>query len=139
MSIEDIEEPKVREFDWNGKTFYVFSSPCSEEDSVKILTAIIHQAVKDFERLAHPSQRTSKASRESWSTASKFLFDNDYIIDYGDVELNLKEMLYYINPEGSFSVSSLRRSLVSKTIEYWEKEGKKLSDNFWLKEDKKDK
>jgi len=129
--IDSLESPLVREFEWNGSTFFVMNTPCSSEDSIKLLTAIIHQAVKDFERLAHPSSRTDKVTRESWSTASQFLFDNNYLIDFGDLQLNLSDMLLHISPKGSFNVPSLRRSLIQKTNEYWEDKGETVPEGFW--------
>jgi hypothetical protein len=101
------------------------------------MTEIIHQAVKDFERLALPSARKDKASRENWTTARGLLFEDDYTIDYGDIPVTFKDMLEFISTDGSFSVSSMRKSLITQTFGYWKIKGEQLEEEFWKQEQQK--
>ena len=111
--LDNLEAPLIRTFEWNNSTFEVWNSPCDMDDCKKLLTAIVGQAVKDFERLAHTGARTKKASAQDWAYARGFLFDDDYFIDYGGHGLGFAEILSII---GGFSVRSMRESLIDKTI-----------------------
>ena len=122
----------VRKFNWNKKDFEAISLPCNEDDTKKILSAIVNQAVKDFERLAHPEARRKKTDKESWETARGFLFEENYTIDYGDSQLTFSEILKIIG-DGSLSLTSMRRSLISKTVATWEDQGRKLDYKFYKK------
>jgi len=120
-SIIEINEQgyEVRYFEWNKTIFKVISTSCTLTDTKVLMSAIISQAVKDFERLANPSSRKKKADIEYWETAKGFLFDDNYLIQYGDLELNFAEMLNSIAEESGFCIFSLRRSLIKKTTGFW--------------------
>lgn len=128
--LETIDTPEIRTFEWNNTTYEVWNNPCDMDDCKKLLTAIVSQAVKDFERLAHPPARTKKSSAQDWASARGFLFDEDYFIDYGGQNLGFSEVLTTI---GGFSIRSMRASLIEKTTIYWEVLGVQLPDNFWHK------
>ena len=121
----------IRYFEWNKQIFEVVNAPCNLDDTKKLITAIISQAVKDFERLAAPVQRKRKADTENWHSACGLLFDDDYLIQYGDTELNFAEMLVIIGSGDGFSVPSLRKSLIAKTTQLWKAQGEILEDEFY--------
>jgi len=135
--LNELTGPLIRSFIWNNKTFYVVSAECTIADTAKLMTEIIHQAVKDFERLALPSARKDKASRENWTTARGLLFEDDYTIDYGDIPVTFKDILEFISTDGSFSVSSMRKSLITQTFGYWKIKGEQLEEEFWKQEQQK--
>lgn len=62
----------------------------TEEESRYLLLKIVEQAVRDYLSL-----RTSNTpiDREFYETACEFLFDDDYQIEYGDLNLSLKDIL----------------------------------------------
>ena len=122
----------VRQFIWNNRSFDVVSTPCDEDDTKKIIGAIVSQAVKDFERLAHPEARRKKSDKESWETARAFLFEDEYALDYGDLQLTFSEALKVVG-DGSLSLTSMRRSLIAKTVAAWEDQGRKLDQKFYKK------
>ena len=98
------------------------------------MTEIIHQAVKDFERLALVSARKDKTNRENLSTARGLIFEDDYTIEYGDIPVTFGDMLEFISTDRIFSVSSMRKSLIAQTIGYWKAKGKQLEEEFWKQE-----
>ena len=116
---------RIRYFEWNKHTFEVVSTPCTIDDTKKLISAIVAQAVKDFERLAPITSRKRKADIENWETARGFLFDD------GDTELNFAEMLTIVGDGDGFSVYSLRKSLVEKTTNLWALQGVILDDEFY--------
>lgn len=132
--LDNLDGPLIREFDWNGKTFYVVNTECTVADTARLMTEIIHQAVKDFERLALVSARKDKTNRENWSTARGLIFEDDYTIEYGDIPVTFGDMLEFISTDRIFSVSSMRKSLIAQTIGYWKAKGKQLEEEFWKQE-----
>ena len=126
--LDTLDGPLIRTFEWNNTTFEVVNADCDMDDCKKLLTAIVGQAVKDFERLAHTSARTKKTSALDWSTARGLLFSDDYFIDYGGQDLGFAEILSII---GGFSIRTMRESLVEKTTTYWSAQGIVLPDDFW--------
>jgi len=65
------------------------SLPLADECRYLILK-IIEQAVRDYLALENNS---APIDRFYYETACRFLFDNDYTIDYGGVERNLQGLL----------------------------------------------
>ena len=129
--IESITDPLIREFEWNGKIYYVISTECDETDTRKLMIAIINQAVKDFERLAWPGARKDKPSIENWETARDLFFRENYHFDYGDIPITLEDMLDYISFEGAFQLSTIRARIIEQAKIYWQNKNKQLGEDFW--------
>ena len=81
--------------------------------------------------MASPKARKRKADKENWITACGFLFDNEYTIPYGDIEMTFHELLAVVGNGDGFNLSSLRRSLIEKTIRFWSLQGETLDDEFY--------
>ncbi len=64
---------------------------CIEWDEVRfLLLKIVEQAVRDYMTL---EKAASLYEQESYQTAGQFLFEDNYIIDYGGVERSLRDIL----------------------------------------------
>jgi hypothetical protein len=62
----------------------------TDEESRYLILKIIEQAVRDFVTL-----RTASApiEIEYFETACEFIFDDEYAIDYGGIDMTLKQLL----------------------------------------------
>lgn len=82
------------------------------DDLVKIFQEIINGATKDFETYAGETHNIK--SRVIFATAAGFLFDPNYMIDYGDATLTFEEMFLVAFP--GHSLNMFRRSLIEKVL-----------------------
>jgi len=93
---EQSDEGLIRYFLWNNKEFKVVNKHCLHDESTLLLKAILQQAVNDYVKL---SCKVLTKDDDKWhlETARQFLFDNHYHIDYGDMKLTAREVIYFLN------------------------------------------
>lgn len=86
------------------------------EESRYLILKIIEQAVRDFVTL-----RTASApiEIEYFETACEFLFDDEYAIDYGGIDLTLKQFLSLLDVEIDWFRERVLRLLEEKNKTYF--------------------
>jgi len=107
-----VKSNSSRTFEWNGKEYEVESTPCYIEDALLILQSIVSQAIQDFIKY-HQAKRNKKAE-EIYQSAKTFLFDDDHRIDYGDMQLSLRDMLAYIAKESDINLTMIREDILRR-------------------------
>lgn len=55
---------------------------------------LIRQSIEDFKQLKN---KTKEEYREAFLTASGFMFDDDYYIDWGEKQINLEGICTHLN------------------------------------------
>lgn len=99
-----------------------------------LILKIIEQAVRDYLSL---SQSSAPIEQHYYETACHFLFDDDYLIDYGGVEKSLHDLLDIVDIEIEWfreRVVKLKDKRIQESLE------KRLIQNEeYYKEHEKDK
>jgi hypothetical protein len=67
--------------------------PAPDECNILFLH-LIRQSIEDFKQLKDKSKEEFK---EAFLTASGFMFDDDYYIDWGDKKINLESICTHLN------------------------------------------
>lgn len=70
--------------------FYLSEPQCSAEEARYLLLKVIEQAVRDYTTMYNPK---TPSERVLWESAQDFIYDDEYRVMWGDLELNLEEML----------------------------------------------
>jgi hypothetical protein len=92
---EESEEGLVRYFKWNDKEYSIVNARPFSDDAKVILRAILTQSINDYVKL-HPGESTKEEDRFNYQTARNFLFDDDYVIDYGGIDIGIRDLIFFI-------------------------------------------
>lgn len=85
----------VRYFLWNGREYNVQNSPCFSDDGKTLMRAIMQQAINDYVKLAD-KEITREDDKLNYETAYGLLFNDNYTIDFGGIDITLKDMVSFI-------------------------------------------
>lgn len=118
-SVEEMAEDqtKSRYNRWHnyGEVFFYLADfhthPVYPEQARYLLLKVIEQSIRDYIALVHS---TVPSEQQLWETARGFLFDDDYIITWGTIEINLDEALMMLD----LDVSWVRREVHRKFREH---------------------
>ena len=85
----------VRFFLWNDREYSVTNTPVFPGDAQLLLKAILQQSINDYIKL---SSKLALKEEEQFDlqTAIDFLFDDSYEIDFGNLEMTVKDILFYL-------------------------------------------
>ena len=110
------ELPDVRSFTWRGKT-YTFDTrkEYTIEDMRILLEKIFLQAVNDFKFYYSKEKRNTECEKQTYKTAKGFLFDDDYYIDFGPIQLQARDIIEEIR---NTDVDDKRMEKIRKRIKY---------------------
>lgn len=93
-----------------GEVFFYLTDfrnfPVYPEQARYLLLKVIEQAIRDYISLVHS---TIPSEQQLWETARGFLFDDDYIIDWGNKEINLDEALMMLGLDTSWVRKEVHR------------------------------
>ena len=95
LRIEDSENGLVRYFLWNSKEYSVINTPCHVDDAKALLEAILRQAVNDYIKFCGVNL-TKEEDIYNFSTAHDLLFDDDYHINYGGIDITVRDIIYFL-------------------------------------------
>lgn len=74
--------------------FYLSDYEIDHEQSRYLLLKVIEQAIRDYVAL---SGSEVSSEQQAWETAKSFLFDDTHRIEWGNINLNLEEILDILN------------------------------------------
>lgn len=100
-------------YKWGDVEFTLPYFSIDEDDSWDFIIKILEQAIRDFINLENS---TTPIEQYYYITAKAMIFDSDYRIDYGGIELSLEEILssvFNTNVE-YFREETLRRRDLAK-------------------------
>lgn len=89
------EGQMVRYFLWNGKEYQVVNAECFPDDGKILMRAIFQQAINDYIKLSS-KKLLKEEDKVNFDTAKGFLFDDDYTIDFGGMDITLKDMVFFM-------------------------------------------
>jgi len=110
---EESEQGLVRYFVWNDREYSVVNTPCYKDDAITIFRAILQQSVNDYIKLSS-KKLTKDEDKMNLQTAVGFLFDDDYIVNFGEIDLDARDLLFYLTgnePNMTIFRNSLRERL----------------------------
>jgi hypothetical protein len=81
------------------------------DESKALLLHVIKQAVDDYQIFKN---KTREDHKEIWESARRFIFDDDYYIDWGDVQLNLEQICELIHLEVEWVRNKISQQLEVK-------------------------
>lgn len=81
------------------------------DECKSLLLHVVKQAVDDYQSY---KDKTRDDHREIWVTASGFIFDDDYYINWGDRQLNLEQICDFIGLEVSWVRNKISQQLEVK-------------------------
>jgi hypothetical protein len=93
---EQSDEGLVRYFLWNNKEYKVTNRYCLRDEATLLLKAILQQAVNDYLKLSC-KKLTKEEDRWNFETAKGFLFDDNYCIQYGDIEISVRDIIFFLS------------------------------------------
>jgi hypothetical protein len=108
----------VRYFVWNNREYSVVNRPCYIDDAKTILRAILQQAINDFIKLSS-KKLTKDEDKFDLQTAKGFIFDDDYVVDFGGMDLNIRDLLFYL--QGSEPNMDIFRASVMERLHDYQK------------------
>jgi hypothetical protein len=85
----------IRYFLWNNKEFCSVNNQCYSDDAKVLMRVVLQQAINDFIKYTN-KEPIKNDEKYDFETAKGFLFDDDYQIDFGDISLTTRDVLYYI-------------------------------------------
>jgi hypothetical protein len=105
------------------------TSDIDAADLRTLLIGIVNQALEDYQKLQHPTNRVKKYLQEDYLTAFDFLFDDEFELAYlpngTNGNMSVHELLCEVLDTDSPNIEMLRNYAVKTTKEYWE--GRKLA------------
>ena len=114
--------PDIREFTWRNKT-YTFSSKTTYdiEETRILLEKIFLQAVNDFKFYYSKTKRNTEYEKQTYETAKGFLFDDNYYIDFGEIQLQAKDIIEEIRNStvDIDKMEKIRKRIVYQAKKYW--------------------
>ena len=88
------EQRYDREHNYNGVTFQLDNFHPDADDDRILIYKVIEQSIRDY-LLLYNSELVNE--QEAWITAGDFLFDDDYLLQWGTWELSPEELFELIN------------------------------------------
>lgn len=92
---EQSEHGLVRFFLWNDREYSAVNKRCFRDDATVLLKAILQQAVNDYVKLSCKTL-TKEEDKLNLKTSKAFLFDNEYHINYGGMDITVRDVVYYL-------------------------------------------
>ena len=123
------DQTKSRYNRWHnyGEVFFYlmdFSTyPVYPEQARYLLLKVIEQAIRDYIALVNS---TIPSEQQLWETARGFLFDDEYIVNWGNKEINLEEALMMLDLDISWVRKEVNRKFREQNgDEFTERDRKK--------------
>lgn len=95
-----------------------------KEDFETITRQILRQAIDDYVKLQHPSQRKKKYLKEAWWTAVDLFFDPDFLFDSltndQNKPMNLADFIRIAADRENVDLKQLRSYLTRESVKYWD-------------------
>lgn len=93
---EQSDEGLVRYFLWNNKEYKSVNRHCLKDEATLLLKAILQQAVNDYIKLSC-KKLTKDEDKWNFETAQGFLFDDDHYINYGGMEITVRDVIFFLS------------------------------------------
>lgn len=101
----------------------------NDHDCKEVIHLMVKQAVSDYVHFFFPKNRKQ---RKALYTAEGFLFDDDYLVQWGDSELNLEDLLFLLAENNDPININLLREQIRRTAYEHNFEEKKIKKNAQL-------
>lgn len=111
---EQTDKGLVRYFLWNDKEYSCLNEPCFRDDAITLLRVILQQAVNDYVKLSC-KKLTKEEDKFNFQTAAGFLFDDDYYINYGGMDMSCSDIVFYLT--GSEPNMSMFREGIERQVD----------------------
>jgi len=107
--------------------FRLHSSSVDPEQGKFILLKVLEQAIRDYIALVHS---TLPPEIKIWENAVAFLFDDSYFIDWGDLQLNLEELMLMLDIDVGWTRKQIRRKFEEKHGYDQQRQGSRSRDSI---------
>jgi hypothetical protein len=111
MILENVGD-RYNKYHTEGRVTFFLSEPdIAEEEARFLIIKVLDQAIKDYILFQNP---TNSSEQESLESAVAFLFDDDYLIDWGEWELSPAEALELVDLDMDWVREQAKKKLRSK-------------------------